>query len=285
MYRTIPLVGALALVAPLFASAEEPPLPSRELPKAEAPANAATPAPPPPIIGTQQINRYGAIAELQGALKADPNSLADWVILGELAHEVAIDAPPDRAAQYLTMSREAYEKALALAPNNAGLKAAVQFAKDQEAHGAAFEAARDQATRAYLDARRRDLAATNYTPAVRVFTPPAPMPINPVSAENGPAANATADPNPAVTPPLTDRTANFGVRQIYSAPVYQPYTLPQGAPYTFQQYSNSSYPSNTYGPGTAPPMTMQRYLMNSVAYPGIDRILNRTTPTRNPLNR
>ncbi len=73
--------------------------------------------------------------------------------------------------------------------------------------------------------------------------------------------------------------ANFGVQQIYFAPVYQPYTLPQGTLYTFPQYSSSYYPSNYYGPSTASPMTMQRYLMNSAAYPGINQILNRTTPS------
>lgn len=241
MHRTIPLVGALALAASLFAPAEEPPLPSREPPKAEDPANAATPAPPPPIIGTQQINRYGAIAELQGALKADPNSLADWVILGELAHEVAIDAPPDRAAKYLTMSREAYEKALALAPNNVGLKAAVQFAKDQEAHGTAFEAARDQATRAYLDARRRDLAATRYTPTVRVYSP--------VTAIQPAAVTAATE---------TVSTDPFGVRQFYPAPIYQPYYMPQERLYTYDEYRDAYYPPSYYtvpngqpiGPGT-----------------------------------
>jgi hypothetical protein len=71
-----------------------------------------------------------------------------------------------------------------------------------------------------------------------------------------------------------NNAANFGVRQIYSAPVYQPDTLPQGTSYTFQQYSSSYYPPNYYGPGTASPMTMQRYLMNSAASPGINPILD-----------
>ncbi len=61
--------------------------------------------------------------------------------------------------------------------------------------------------------------------------------------------------------------------------------MPQGTSYTFQQYSSSYYPPNYYGSGTASLMTMQHYLMNSAASPGINPILNRTTPTRNPLNR
>ena len=261
MRRSIPFAGALALAAPLFAFAEEPPVPDRELPRAEAPVNpAAAAAPAAPVIGTHQIDRFDAIDDLQNKLKANPKSLADWVILGELAHEVAIDAPANQAPRYFTMSRQAYEQALALSPNNNGLKAAVQFARDQEANGAAFEKSRDQATQTYLDARRRDLAATNYTPTLRVFTPPPQMPISPVSAQNGLAANATADPNPAFTnaKAATLATANMGTRQLYGTPVYQPYTLPQGTPYTFQQYSSSYYPPNYYGAGAAP-VTIQRY--------------------------
>jgi len=277
MHRLFPIAGLLALAAPWFASAQEPPVPSRDSPAATAPSNltnkytgtntsttgntdpsASSNVTPPPIIGSHQIDRYDAIASLQAALQANPNSLADWVILGELAHEVAIDAPPDQAPKYFAMSREAYEKALALAPNNPGLKAAVQFARDQEAHGAAFEKTRDQATTSYLDARRRDLAATNYAPAIRVFNPPPLMPVNPVSAENGIAANATTDPNPAVTnPPASSlASANMGTRQIYSTPIYQPYTLPQGTPYTFQQYSSAYSPPAA---GALAPMSLPRY--------------------------
>jgi hypothetical protein len=255
--RSVSLAGLLALACPLFSPADEPPLPSRELPGAVA----------PPVIGTQQIDRYDAIASLQNELKANPKSLADWIILGELAHEVAIDAPADQAPRYFTMSRDAYEKALALAPSNPGLKAAVQFARDQEANGAAFEKVRDRATQAYLDARRRDLAATNYTPTVRVFAPPGsapvlrPRPATPAGIAVGSSAGATSDPNAAVTPPpdVVRDTANMGVRPIYSsAPTYQAYTLPQGAPYTFQQYSSSYYSPSFYPAGTLP-MSVQRY--------------------------
>lgn len=250
MHRSIPMAGALALALPLLAIAQQPPLPSRELPRRV-----------PPVIGTHQIDRYDAISRLEASLKANPNALADWVILGELAHEVALDAPPDQAGHYFTLSRQAYEKALALSPKNAGLKAAVQFARDREANGGALEKSRGQATQTYLDARRRDLAATNYAPTIRTFTPPPQMPIMPNSPENGAAANATADPNPAASPPTaaTANISNYGTRQFYSAPVYQPYTLPQGTPYTFQQYAGGVYPSGYYG-GATSPVTIQRYV-------------------------
>jgi hypothetical protein len=247
MRRSIPLAGLLALACPVFCLADEPPLPSRELPRTEA----------PPVIDTQQINRYDAIASLQNDLKANPKSLADWIILGELAHEVAIDAPADQAPRYFTMSRDAYEKALTLAPNNAGLKAAVQFAKDREANAAAFEKIRDRATQAYLDARRRDLAATNYTPTVRVIGPPASAAL----LRPQPTAPAGIATSVAVTPPpdVVKDTANMGVRQIYSsAPTYQAYTWPQGTPYSFQQYSSSYYSPSLYPAGTLP-MSVQRY--------------------------
>src|SRR6185437_2823669 len=99
-----------------------------------------------PVIGAQQIDRYDAIKKEQDLLDKKPKSLDDWVILGELAHEVAMDAPADLAPKYFRMSRDAFEKALALDPDNRGLKAAVQFAKDQESQTETFEKSRDAAT-------------------------------------------------------------------------------------------------------------------------------------------
>ena len=83
-----------------------------------------------------------AIRQLQETVKQNPKSLADWVILGELTHEVAIDLPADQAGQYYKLSRDAYENALELAPDNRGLQAAVQFAKDQEQGLDRFEKSR-----------------------------------------------------------------------------------------------------------------------------------------------
>ena len=76
----------------------------------------------PQVIGTQQINRFEAIRQLQETVKQNPKSLADWVILGELAHEVAIDLPADQAGEYYKLSREAYENALELCPTTAGCR-------------------------------------------------------------------------------------------------------------------------------------------------------------------
>ncbi len=189
---------------------DAPPLPERSRPAAMAPAPAQQAAAArhaaPPLISTHQINRYDAINRLQAALKANPNSLADWVILGELSHEAALDAPRDHAAKFYQMSRDAYERALTLDPNTAGLKAAVQFARDREAGADRFEQIRDQATRTYLEARRRDLAATGYLPAVRTAAPPAPnrvllVPANQVlSIESPPVEPST---NPAIPAPIS----------------------------------------------------------------------------------
>ncbi len=42
-------------------------------------------------IGTHQIDRFDAIHLLQESLKSDPNDVAAWIVLSELAHEVAQD--------------------------------------------------------------------------------------------------------------------------------------------------------------------------------------------------
>ena len=251
----------------------------------------------PPVIGSHQIDRYDALQKEQQAVKANPKSLADWIILGEIAHEVAMDVPGDQAGQYLKMSRDAFEKALALDPRNAGLKAAVQFARDHQGNVDTFEKSRDSATDTFLDARRRDLAATQNTPYIRTYAPPLPSrelpgpapapatPPGPGSAPGDPAVNAAtplnagadtprAEAAPAVTParetaPATD-AANFGTQanysagastapMIYAGPVYRPFATPNGQPYTYQQYSNSYYPNGLYNNPAAPPVTMQRY--------------------------
>ena len=134
MRTPIRLLWAFAVLAPAWATA----------------AVAAKPS-APQVIGTQQINRFEAIRQLQQAVKQNSKSLADWVILGELAHEVAIDLPADQAGPYYKLSRDAYENALELAPDNPGLQAAVQFAKDQEQGLDRFEKSRTAATKMYLD--------------------------------------------------------------------------------------------------------------------------------------
>lgn len=290
----------------------------------------------PPVISTHQIDRYDAINKLQAAVAANPKSLDDWVILGELAQEVAMDAPADQAGRYFRMARDAFENALALAPDNPGLKAAAQFARDQAANVDAFERSRDSATDAFLAARRSDLAATNHTPSVRVVAPltPAPAPASgPISARNAvtspatpaaaaaqaatdakvdPAVNSpepltagrgtavpVAEVTPAVTPargnaPATD-AANYGTQQNYSAGapvgptvfagpvVYQPFALPDGSPYTYQQYSSAYFPPGLYNNPALPPVTYQRYAPYAprVVPNTLERqILNRATTPR-----
>jgi len=273
-----------------------------------APATGAAAA--PMVVGSHQIDRYDAIKKLQEATEKNSKSLADWIILGEISHEVAMNAPADQAGKYFKMSRDAFEKALALDPNNAGLKAAVQFAKDQQANVDQFEKSRDAVTDTFLDARRRDLVATGNTPSVQVFAPPLPSRTLPGPAPSGtttttttsiaPAARPAAPVDrsaPAITPappnaPSTD-SANYGTQQNYSLPAgaspygyvgpfYQPFATPNGAPYTYQQYSSAYYPPGLYNNPAAPPMTLQRYSTSVVPNTLERQILNRaaTRPVR-----
>jgi len=273
------MLWAFAALAPAWASS----------------AVAAGPA-APPVISSQQINRFEAIRQLQQAVKQNSKSLADWVILGELAHEVAIDLPPDQAETYYKLSRNAYENALALAPDNVGLKAAVQFAKDQEQGLDRFEKSRSAATQMYLAARRRDLSATRFSPSLRVYGPTMAPPTGMAgtgtanlgtsgsTTGNAGRANsaatvssATNDPSirrsptgeeTAIAPSVTATnsssglsSANMGVRQFYTYPypTYQAYAQAEGAPLTYQQYSSSYYPPNDDAGQAVQPVTLQRY--------------------------
>ena len=158
-------------------------------------------------------------------MKSAPNVVGDWVILGELAHEVALDVPAGQDNAYYRISRDAYERAQALAPTNPGLKAAVQFARDQEAGARRFDAARKAAARTYLDSRRRAMARSGINPTVRVY---AAAPTPPPPSRELPAATAPAP-----------------VASTYA--VNRPYYTPQGQPFTYQQYQQS------YLPATATP--------------------------------
>jgi hypothetical protein len=245
---------------------------------ADPPPPPADPAsPPPPVISSHQIDRYDAISQLQDKLKANPKSLADWVILGELAHEVALDSAPDQAAKYNQMSLDAYEKALALAPDNPGLKAAVQFARDQQTNQGRLDQTRDQATQTYLDARRRDLADTNYTPTVRVSTPA--LPARTLPADPGVPANQVA-PAPAPVQVAPNPAPVVTSAPPYSAYSYQPlYTPGTTAPYTFNQYSSAYYPANYYTPGVAP-VSAQRYMQQSLMNTAGQQIFRGIAPRR-----
>jgi len=199
------------------------------------------------VVSSHQIDRYEAIQQLNNSLKTNPNNLADWVILGELAQEVATEVPADQAKGYFTLARQAYDSALKLSPENPGLKAAAQFARDQEANADQFNASRRQVTTSYLDARRREMSQSPQpTPTVRVYSGANP---------GGPAA--ASQPGQPSYP--------------YGYPVYQPYTTPEGQPYTYQQYQNGYFPPNQTNPvGSAnntqlqqqqqqQPMTLRQY--------------------------
>ena len=190
----------------------------------------------PSVLGSHQIDRYEAIKQLTASLKQDPKNLSDWVILGELSQEVATEVPNEQAKGYFRLARESYDNALKLAPDNAGLKAAAQFARDQEANADQFNDSRKQATTGYLDARRREMAQTDQpVPTVRVFTPP---------------TNA----------PQTPQAGQATYPQGY--PVYRPYTTAQGQPYTYNQYQNgfnTANAANTANTTAQPPMTLRQY--------------------------
>src|SRR5271166_2859173 len=96
-------------------------------------------------IGTHHIDRFEAIHSLQESLKSNPNDAAAWIVLGELAHEVAQDLSAQDDKPYYRLSQEAYEKALTLQPKNARLKAAVEFAREQNANAVQWDQVRRDA--------------------------------------------------------------------------------------------------------------------------------------------
>ena len=238
------LLASAILIAPATALGQNtnPNAPPNPRPGADDRAGAPAPA----VIGSHQIDRYEAIKQLQQTLKDKPDNALDWVILGELAHEVAMDLPPDQAANYYRMSREAYEKALRLEPDNAGLKAAAQFARDQESNANQFSDRRRQAVGTYLDARRREMAQSGPNPTVEVYSTPV--------APSATAGNQVVQPAPVAGQPGVAATTVMPA-QAYPYAVYQPFAPTQGSPYTYQQYSNA------YAPGTwaGQPTTMRQY--------------------------
>jgi len=232
--------ACVALAAGAVALADEPPRANRDRPARDADASG--------VIGTHQIDRFEAVRQLQASLKADPENLADWVILGELAHEVALDAPSDQDDQYYKMSREAFEKALALDPKNPGLKAAVQFAKDQEADAKQFDQSRRQAARTYLDSRRRELAQAGHNPTVQVYGTPT------YAAAPQPAPAQPAPAQPGVAPAPAPAVAPQGYPTAYYRPLYNPQTRQA---YTYSQYANGYLPPAAQA---NPPSTLRQYV-------------------------
>lgn len=192
-----------------------------------------TPAPAAPIaeraaiVSSRQIDRYHAIEQLRAELKEDPNNLSNWILMGELAQEVANDVPAVQAKGYYKLARESYENALKLAPNNAGLKAAANFARQHELNADRLSQSREELTNSYLTARRQELERANYMPSVPTFGTEAP------SATPLPFG-ADVGEHPAVPSRTLPATAT-----PYS---YQPYVSAEGQPYTYEQYSRMYAP-------------------------------------------
>lgn len=206
------------------------------------------------VIGSHQIDRFEAIRLLQRSLKAKPDAVGDWVILGELAHEAALDVPTEQDDDYYRLSREAYEKALALDPENAGLKAAVQFARDQEQGAEEFNQARKRAARTYVEARRREMSLTNNAPTVRVYANPQPQPA--AADPNQPQVAAQPQPYPYQTyQPFVPAPSQ---RQGQVQDPNQVQVQGQGRPYTYQQYQSSQLPPNAVNNPQAQPMTLRQ---------------------------
>ncbi len=253
---------AAALLVPVTAGAQ-----TSAVPKDARSSKTATTA-AGNVISSHQIDRYEAIRQLQDALRSDPNNLADWVILGELAQEVATEVPAEESRNYYRTASEAYENALKIQPNNQALQAAVRFARDQESDAPRFDQARRQASTSYLEARRREFSERGPSPTVRVYNAPAPV---------------------ASQPNQPNQPAPYGNPQPYGAPTYRPYTNASGEPYTYNQYSNGYFPrsaqpgANNLQPGqaiqpgqanaaTQPPQTLRQFtqqlpnvLMNEAA--------------------
>lgn len=175
---------------------------------ATAAAQQAANQPATRVIGTHQIDRYAALEHVRQALIKNPRNVTDWVLLGELSHEIAAEVPANLAPGYHRLSRESYENALSLEPNNAHLKAAAKFAREQEQASERVQQTRTQATTSYVEARRQELARSGYTPTVRTYAT--------VPAQGG------------------------GTAGTY-APRYQTYVAPQGNFYTYQQHYDTFY--------------------------------------------
>ena len=210
-------------------------------------------------IGTHQIDRFAAINQLQADLKSDANNLANWAILAELAHEVALDLPEGQDNAYYQLSSQAYQNAARLDPNNEGLKAAVQFARDQVTNSATFDAQRRQAVGTYLDSRRREMATNGVNPSVVVYE----------------ASQSTiTQSNGTTTAGYPTRT----YRPLYNAQAQQPYS--------YNQYQNA-YSSPAVAPAgatatnpTAAPTTLRefgRQLPGVIINEGV-RALGQPTP-------
>ena len=207
-------------------------------------------------IGSHQIDRFEAIRQLQADVASDANNVANWTILGELAHEVALDLPQGQDDAYYTLSRQAYERGAQLEPTNTGLQSALQFAREQEANAASFDARRRQGVATYLEARRREMAANGINPTVLVYETAAPI-------------SPTTNPNPSVV--------NQPYATTYPTATYRPYYNQQAQqPLGYNQYSTGYTPPVSTGTQTFAPTTLRQF---GQQLPGVlinqGRVINR----------
>lgn len=221
-----------------------------------APATVTVPA----VIDSHQIDRFAAIRQVERDLRADTRDIVDWVILGELAHDVALDLPPGQDRPYYALSRQAYESALVLDPNNAAVRAAAQFARDQEAGLAQLEDTRKRSAQVYVAARRRELSKRGIVPMIRtVIVPAATTTVAPART-----AVTTTTTAPVATPPPVEATATTTATTVAPGMTYQPYVV-AGAPLTYTQYMNGFVVQAT---PTTPVVTVREYIQQ---YPPVSR--------------
>ena len=284
---------------------------------AETRANAAA-APavvPPPVIGSHQIDRYDAIDE--GAEGPEPTTQSRWPTGSSWASSPTrsrwTPRPTRRASISGCRARPSRRPWLWRRTTPASRRPSSSPATSRSTP-TQFETSRDRYTDTYLDARRRDLAATGNVPYVKMYEPPAadrtlpgPVPRRPdrdgtatpgrprpppppppprrtrratrrstrPSRWSGPATSPWPRPTPAVTPARTDApatdAANYGTQQNYSAgstarppdlrrAEYRPFVTPAGTPFTYQQYSNSYFPTGVYNNPAVLPVTPQGYV-------------------------
>lgn len=224
------------------------------------PAAPAAPVTVPVVIDPHQIDRFAAIRQIERDLRADTRDIIDWVILGELAHDVAIDLPPGQDLPYYTLARKSYESALMLDPNNAALKAAAQFARDQEAGLAQLEDVRKRSAQVYVAARRRELSKRGVVPMVRTVAVPRPTPVAPART----AVTRTTTTTAPVTAPAPVETTTTTAATVTPGMTYQPYVV-GGAPLTYTQYANGFVVQETTA---APAVTVREYIQE---YPPVSR--------------
>ncbi len=119
----------------------------------------------------------------------------------------------------------------------------MQFAREQETNAASFDARRRQGVATYLEARRREMAATGVNPTVLVYETAAPAPITGTNTLNQPGI------------------INQPYATSYPTPTYRPYYNQQAQqPLGYNQYSNGyAPPINNGNQNLAPPTTLRQF--------------------------